>query len=92
MFARQVSARGGDVGCELKGSRVLMSGQATLLSERHSFSALKPITREEETMQEIDFYLVDAFSDKTFGGNAAAVCPLEEWLPDETLLKNGAAA
>lgn len=38
-------------------------------------------------MQEIDFYLVDAFSDATFGGNAAAVCPLEEWLPDETLLK-----
>lgn len=38
-------------------------------------------------MQEIEFYLVDAFSDKTFGGNAAAVCPLEEWLPDETLLK-----
>ena len=37
-------------------------------------------------MQEIDFYLVDAFSDRAFGGNAAAVCPLEEWLPDETLL------
>ena len=38
-------------------------------------------------MQEIQFYLVDAFSDKNFGGNAAAVCPLEEWLPDDTLLK-----
>jgi PhzF family phenazine biosynthesis protein len=38
-------------------------------------------------MQEIDFYLVDAFSDRVFGGNAAAVCPLEEWLADETLLK-----
>ncbi|MFK3911766.1 PhzF family phenazine biosynthesis protein [Enterobacter cancerogenus] len=38
-------------------------------------------------MQEIDFYLVDAFSDTAFGGNAAAVCPLEEWLADETLLK-----
>ena len=38
-------------------------------------------------MQEIDFYLVDAFSDRNFGGNAAAVCPLTEWLPDETLLK-----
>jgi PhzF family phenazine biosynthesis protein len=37
-------------------------------------------------MQEIDFYLVDAFSDKAFGGNAAAVCPLDAWLPDETLL------
>lgn len=38
-------------------------------------------------MQHIDFYLVDAFSDRAFGGNAAAVCPLEAWLPDETLLK-----
>ncbi|ALB62770.1 phenazine biosynthesis protein PhzF family [Cronobacter condimenti 1330] len=37
-------------------------------------------------MQSIDFYLVDAFADNTFGGNAAAVCPLIEWLPDETLL------
>ncbi|HDZ9278695.1 TPA: PhzF family phenazine biosynthesis protein [Klebsiella pneumoniae] len=38
-------------------------------------------------MQEIQFYLVDAFSDKNFGGNAAAVCPLSEWLADDVLLK-----
>ncbi|WP_333893950.1 PhzF family phenazine biosynthesis protein, partial [Atlantibacter subterraneus] len=38
-------------------------------------------------MQTIDFYMIDAFSNKTFGGNAAAVCPLTEWLPDETLLQ-----
>ncbi|MCT4703818.1 PhzF family phenazine biosynthesis protein [Enterobacteriaceae bacterium H20N1] len=38
-------------------------------------------------MQPIDFYMVDAFADSTFGGNAAAVCPLTEWLPDDTLLK-----
>jgi PhzF family phenazine biosynthesis protein len=38
-------------------------------------------------MQSIDFYLVDAFASATFGGNTAAVCPLIEWLPDETLLK-----
>lgn len=38
-------------------------------------------------MQEIDFYMVDAFTDRTFGGNAAAVCPLNSWLPDETLLQ-----
>ncbi|ELY2508614.1 PhzF family phenazine biosynthesis protein [Cronobacter sakazakii] len=37
-------------------------------------------------MQSIDFYMVDAFADKTFSGNAAVVCPLSEWLPDETLL------
>ena len=30
MTARQVSARGGDLRCELKGDRVLMSGQAAL--------------------------------------------------------------
>ncbi len=38
-------------------------------------------------MKEIAFYLVDAFSDRAFGGNPAAVCPLEEWLPDDVLLK-----
>lgn len=38
-------------------------------------------------MQEIDFYLVDAFSDRPFAGNAAAVCVLDDWLPDALLLK-----
>lgn len=38
-------------------------------------------------MQPIDFYLVDAFADANFSGNAAAVCPLTEWLPDDRLLK-----
>ncbi|WP_436856795.1 PhzF family phenazine biosynthesis protein [Citrobacter tructae] len=38
-------------------------------------------------MRQIDFYMIDAFTTSTFGGNAAAVCPLTEWLPDETLLK-----
>lgn len=35
---------------------------------------------------ELDIYQVDAFSNKVFGGNPAAVCPLEEWLPEETML------
>jgi len=38
-------------------------------------------------MLEIPFYMVDAFSDRAFGGNPAAVCPLVDWLPDATLLK-----
>ncbi len=38
----------------------------------------------------LDLYQVDAFTDKTFGGNPAAVCPLEAWLPDE-LMQNIAA-
>jgi PhzF family phenazine biosynthesis protein len=32
-------------------------------------------------------YQIDAFTDKTFGGNPACVVPLEYWLPDELLLK-----
>ncbi|MBT3242033.1 MAG: PhzF family phenazine biosynthesis protein [Bacteroidetes bacterium] len=28
-----------------------------------------------------EIYQVDAFTSNTFGGNPAAVCPLEEWLP-----------
>jgi PhzF family phenazine biosynthesis protein len=34
---------------------------------------------------EIPIYQVDAFTGVVFRGNPAAVCPLEEWLPDETL-------
>ncbi len=30
-------------------------------------------------------YKADAFTNKLFGGNPAAVCPLEEWLPDELM-------
>ena len=30
-------------------------------------------------------YQVDAFANRVFEGNPAAVCPLEEWLSDETL-------
>jgi PhzF family phenazine biosynthesis protein len=32
---------------------------------------------------ELPIYQVDAFASKLFRGNPAAVCPLEEWLPDE---------
>lgn len=34
---------------------------------------------------EIPIFQVDAFSEKIFAGNPAAVCPLDQWLPDETL-------
>ena len=36
-------------------------------------------------MKKIKIFQADAFSDKLFGGNPAAVCPLEEWLPDTTM-------
>ena len=35
----------------------------------------------------IPIYQVDAFSKKVFGGNLAAICPLDKWLPDELMQK-----
>ncbi|MDQ3800070.1 MAG: PhzF family phenazine biosynthesis protein [Acidobacteriota bacterium] len=35
----------------------------------------------------LSIFQVDAFTKKPLGGNPAAVCPLEEWLSDETMLK-----
>ncbi len=35
----------------------------------------------------LKIYQIDAFASKLFEGNPAAVCPLEEWLPDELLQK-----
>src|SRR3954471_16620939 len=36
-------------------------------------------------MTELPFVQVDAFADRPFTGNPAAVMPLDAWLPDETL-------
>ena len=33
-------------------------------------------------------YVVDAFAEKLFEGNPAAVCIMENWLPDENHAKN----
>lgn len=41
-----------------------------------------PIQYEE---MKLPIYQVDAFAEKLFTGNPAAVCPLEEWLPDDIL-------
>lgn len=35
----------------------------------------------------LKIYQIDAFTETVFGGNPAAVCPLDKWLPDETLQK-----
>lgn len=34
---------------------------------------------------QLPIFQVDAFTDKVFGGNPAAVCPLEHWLPDDVM-------
>ncbi|NAS14423.1 PhzF family phenazine biosynthesis protein [Poritiphilus flavus] len=35
----------------------------------------------------LQLFQIDAFTDKTFGGNPACVVPLDDWLADDTLLK-----
>ncbi|MBV7265648.1 PhzF family phenazine biosynthesis protein [Erythrobacter ani] len=40
--------------------------------------------------QQIPYWHVDAFSRTPFGGNQAAVMVLDEWLPDDVLVKIGA--
>ncbi|RSC92882.1 PhzF family phenazine biosynthesis protein [Tenacibaculum singaporense] len=35
----------------------------------------------------LPLYQIDAFTDKVFGGNPACVVPLQNWLPDNVLLK-----
>ena len=38
-------------------------------------------------MMQLPVYQIDAFTNKLFGGNPAAVIPLNEWLPDELMQK-----
>ena len=34
---------------------------------------------------QLPLFQIDAFTNKVFGGNPAAVCPLQHWLPDEVM-------
>lgn len=34
---------------------------------------------------QVSFYVVNAFSKQPFGGNPAAICPLDAWLPDQLM-------
>ncbi len=36
-------------------------------------------------MMQLQLYQIDAFANKSFEGNPAAICPLDEWLPDDML-------
>lgn len=38
-------------------------------------------------MKTIPIYQADAFTDQLFGGNPAAICPLDEWLPAPVMQK-----
>lgn len=42
------------------------------------------------TITEIPYYHVDAFAERAFAGNQAAVMPLDAWLPDSVLTAIGA--
>ena len=33
----------------------------------------------------LSLFQIDAFANKPFEGNPAAICPLDEWLPDELM-------
>jgi predicted PhzF superfamily epimerase YddE/YHI9 len=41
--------------------------------------------RKKEKSVRIPFYQIDAFTDRLFGGNPAAVCVLDSWLEDSVL-------
>lgn len=43
--------------------------------------------KEEVKDMKVKLYQVDAFTDKVFSGNPAAVCPLDRWLDDDIMQK-----
>jgi PhzF family phenazine biosynthesis protein len=46
---------------------------------------IEALQKQQSANLQIPIYQVDAFSNKLFGGNPAAVCLLNQWLPDQQL-------
>lgn len=48
---------------------------------------IRDLSLDKTNTMIIPIYQADAFTDKLFGGNPAAICPLKEWLPEPTMQK-----
>ena len=49
------------------------------------YMLLIPLAELKE-VKNLKQFIVDAFTDQVFAGNQAAICILDEWLPDEMML------
>ena len=61
-----------------------------MIKIKSCFNFVATINNKGEVKMRIPMYQVDAFTDKQFKGNPAAVCPLTEWITDG-LMQNIAA-
>ena len=59
-----------------------MCTYSTFLPQPSKKSLLEMLRRARR----LPIYQIDAFTRRVFGGNPAAVCPLDQWLPDQLLL------
>lgn len=59
------------------------SKNASALTQRHI--AVKCLLLKIDGKMNLNLYQIDAFADRVFAGNPAAVCPLETWLEDEVM-------
>lgn len=56
-----------------------------LLAPYYEGSQVQVPAKLDTKSMELPLYQIDAFASAAFRGNPAAVCPLERWLPDETM-------
>lgn len=73
-------------------SRLTVSALACIISSLDSFllsdcfkTSLSLQSHLYAITMKLNIYQVDAFTSKVFGGNPAAIIPLESWLPDDLL-------
>ena len=82
-----VEAIEGDLALEFPGCEVLIhldpEGQGR--SSRRRAARDRRDERGDSGMTELKLIQVDAFADRPFTGNPAAVMPLDAWLPDEVM-------
>jgi PhzF family phenazine biosynthesis protein len=56
-----------------------------LVGRRWTADSREALLKKENDLMTYTLYQVDAFTDKLFGGNPAAVIPLQQWIEDELM-------
>src|SRR6185436_5860633 len=68
-------------GCERE--RVVM--RRLVHGRSHTKQVMAGFEGSDPARMKLPLYWIDAFADRVFAGNPAAVVPLERWLPDATM-------
>ena len=71
------------------GTRLIRISSTEFEEDRNQPAFMEKQKRNDKECNKVKQYIIDAFTDKPFSGNPAAVCVMDKWPEEESMMKQG---